>query len=62
MKVKVSIIRVLDFLRMRESGEGNSRSGVTVKLVVGGKWMSNSKRQAGASVKTFSAIDSDCRC
>ena len=46
MEVKVSRIRVIGFLRMRDSGEGNIRIGSTMKLMVGGKWTGNSKRRA----------------
>ena len=49
MEVKLIRIQVLYDLRVRDSGEGNSGSRVTVKLMVGVNWMSDSKSQAGAS-------------
>ena len=49
MEVKVSRSRVLKFLKRTEYGEGDRKTRITIKVVVWGKWMSNSKIQAGVS-------------
>ena len=48
MEGKVSRIIVLEFLKRRESGEGNIGGGVKRKVIFRGKCRGDSKRQEGA--------------
>ena len=56
MEVKVIRSRVLEFMKERGSSKVNRGSGVTMKVMVWGKWRGNSKIQSGERTRDSRSV------